>query len=279
MMRLLYWGGLAAAATALLTSCRTDVKVAEKEQDLVIDGSVQAKLAPLLKDYAPAKPLRSTDELREIDNKGNLGRLIYYERKVAYAPLESGLWGIHGIGGFTSNDSRGSSQALSLCGLATLISASAGKIHGDATVAVPIGRTFLPFAIQSSIDYGRRSKVRDFEASTPDVCRPSPGQQFSLRVESELTVTVSGTFGTSRVSAMSEELACKVAGELKPADGYLPAVGGQALVTACERRVNGRNKAVLEYVFLPSAGFYVLLKERSDVETVKVRYREVTVAQ
>src|ERR1051326_7264545 len=113
MMRLLYWGGLVAAATALLTSCRTDVKVAEKEQDLVIDGSVQAKLAPLLKDYAPAKPLRSTDELREIDNKGNLGRLIYYERKVAYAPLESGLWGIHGIGGFTSNDSRGSSSPSS----------------------------------------------------------------------------------------------------------------------------------------------------------------------
>jgi hypothetical protein len=264
-------------AAALLTAVffQPEVIAAANDEDLVIDDSIQAKLAPLLKEYKPIKPLSSAAELREIDNKGNLGRLRYYERKVTYAPLQSGLWAIHGIGGFTSSNSRGTSQILSLCGLVNLLSATAGKVDMDGTAVIPFGRIFLPFAIKSSRDYGRKSRVKDFEASTPDICRPSPGLEFSIRLESELTVSM----GRTSVSTVSDQLSCKVAAEAKSVDGFLPGVMGEGLPTACERKTNGGSKAALEYVFLPDAGFYVLLRESSDIETTKVQYKEVTVAQ
>src|SRR5919198_1275291 len=170
----------------------SQVALAAEEAALVLDPSVQEKLAPLLRNYKPSKPIASSVEIREINNKGNFGTLTYYERQAVYARQESGLWAVLSTGRFTASGSAGSAQSVSLCGLVTLLSATAGKMVFDNSGVVPIGKHFVPFGIKSSVDTGRRLRVTAVEFDTPNICAPAPGAEFKYRIETEVQTKTSG---------------------------------------------------------------------------------------
>ena len=247
--------------------------IVAEEESLVLDTPVQEKISSLLKDYKPDKALTRTTERREIDNRGNFGKLVYEQRRAIYKRQESGLWAV--VSTAALGGSSGSARSLSLCGLVALLSATASKTSFDQMISIPSEKIFFYFSIRHSIDWGRRLRVMSFEASANNICAPAPGAEFSYRVGTELEVKTSGLLGVTKVARGLDDFSCKVSAESRPANEIFPSLRGDALLTSCERIGKSGAKAKLGYAFLRDAGIYLLLSEDTDVQTTKVHYEEV----
>jgi hypothetical protein len=247
--------------------------IVAEEESLVLDMSVQTKLSSLMKDYKPDKALTRTTERREINNRGNFGKLVYEQRRAIYKRQGSGLWAV--VSTAALGTSSGSAESLSLCGLVTLLSATVSTTSFDQMISIPSERLFGYFSIRHSIDWGRRLRVMSFETSANNICAPAPGAEFSYRVETEMEIKTSGLLGVTRVATGVDDFSCKVSAESRPAKEIFPSLRGDALFTSCERIAKSGAKAKLEFAFLRDAGVYLLLTEDANVQTTKVHYEEV----
>lgn len=246
------------------------------DQPFVLEPSVQAAVLRALKDYRPPVAAVTVASTREIDNKGNFGKLVHFQSSGTHERQDTGLWAASGSGGFTSGTASGSGQSLTLCGLQILLMSSTSMNQTNIPTVVPVGGIFVPFGVRSSFTTGTRMRVSKFETQAENICALEPGATFSYRAESEAWVKTSGLFGVSTSARGAYEVACRAAGETKPARELGIPVDGDALQVSCEKTLQG-GKAKLEYVFARRLGMYFQTGEgeAGDVQVTKVRYESV----
>ena len=245
---------------------------------MLLEPPVRNKIELLLKEYKSTNAAVRTVELHEINNKGNFGKLTYYERRASYARQDSGLWAVLSSGTFTSGAGGGTMQSLSLCGLVTLVSTMSATTYNDLTAAIPIGKIFVPFGMRSSIDQSRRQRVTNLETDA-NVCAPAPSTDFSYRTETEVLSSTSGLLRLSNSTKRDEHFACKVNAESIPASKIFPSLRGDSLRVTCERTAGWGGKITREYAFLKDAALYVLLSETGEVQVTQVQFKDAEQVQ
>lgn len=243
---------------------------------LVLDQTVQQTVQSILSDYKPPATITELSQTQEINNVGNFGKLVYYQSHAVYARQDNGLWEVAGSGGFTNGDASSSGESLVLCGLVVLLNTSGSTSSVNTTTAASVGKGFIPFGINSTVQFGVRRRVTKLE-TTAHLCTPTPGTSFSYHVESEAWIKTSGMFGQTRHVTGVIDVTCHVASSVTPAGEIAPALRGDALHISCETTVPSGTPHKSEYVFLRDVALYLQLSlgEPGDVQTTKIRYDAV----
>ena len=264
---------LAVTVTACVGESAPDSAMTEP---LVLDQSVQQAVRSTLSDYKPTATITTLSQTQEINNVGNFGKLVYYQSHGTYARQDNGLWEVAGSGGFTNGDASGAGESLVLCGLVVLLNTSGSSSSLNTVGVAPAGKTFVPFGINATVQFGVRRRVTKLE-TTAHLCTPTPGTSFSYHVEAEAWVKTSGLFGQTRHVTAVTDVTCHVAPSPTPAAEILPAFRGEALHVSCETVVGSGTPHKSEYAFLRDAGLYLQLSigEPGDVQTTKIRYDAV----
>jgi hypothetical protein len=246
---------------------------AAMDAPLVLDAQVQQKLGTILKDYRPTASLVGMSMTRDIDNKGNFGRIVHYESHASYARQDNGLWEVAGGGGFVNGTASGSGDSLVLCGLVILINASGSTSALAAMGVAPAGKVFVPFGIRTTANFDLRQRVTKLETAAP-LCAPVPGTTFSYHVETEVYLRTNGMLGQTRHITGAADVTCTAAPAPTPARDIAAAFRGDALRVSCLRGATGGAHQKVEYAFLRDVGFYIILSEGepSDVQYTVLHY-------
>lgn len=247
----------------------------EAGQSLVLDAAVQERAKSLLEHYKPRHKALRLSELHEINNVGNFGKLVYFDHQSHYSQLQSGLWAMVGHGAFTSGSAAGTSQSLSLCGIITLLAVSDSLTKLELTAPIPFGRMFLPFGMRSSIDIGRRVRVKDLRTEYKELCTPVAGSKFSYQIENEVQIKTSGIFGRTVVTSTVIDVSCQVAKVASPANRLSNSFSGESLRVSCESNAKPGQKRMMDYAFLKELGLYLILNDSSSAQKTKVQYKAI----
>jgi len=240
---------------------------------LVLDSTLQGRLANVLKDYKSQNKYLRLVEQHEIDNVGNFGKIVLYDRHVVYSLQDSGLWGVLSVGGFTSGAATGSTQSLSLCGLVPLLGVGGSTTRSEVLLSLPIGRFFVPFGFRSSIDINRQFRVKEFKTDYQGICSPIPGDKFAYQIENEVQFKTSGLFGRTGVGSAIVDVSCLVAANPVSATELSPSFKGEYLMVTCESVAKAGQKGKVVYAFLRDLGLYLMLSETGSAQTIKVHYK------
>lgn len=222
----------------------------------------------------PKRQIGNLIAIEEVDHKANFKKL-YADERMVFTVLDSGLIGASGTTVYRNGSSAGMSRGISLCGLVILVSESASTTETSITTLLPIGKMFVPFGVNSSTDFNSRYRASSFTTSTPGLCLPTPGADFTYTVEGELTIKTSGLFGrTTNVHRTSKSL-CKVASSPMAAASLNPTLQGEALAVSCEVEVQPGKKRTADYVYLIDSQFYLTTKTADDWQITSIQYPEI----
>ena len=241
---------------------------AEGEDAITLDPGVQQRLADALKNYRPQGASLKLTELHQIDNVGNFGKVVEYQRDATWARQDSGLWAIVAVGGFTSGGANGMSQTLSLCGLLPLLTA----VSSTTQVNIPLATRFGPFMMRHVVNVGRRGRVTDFRTEYGDICSPSPGAKFTYQFDNEVQIRTSSRTVTGKATL---DVSCEVASDAAPATQLAPSFRGDYLRVSCENVAKSGQKTGYLYAFLREPGVYLTLSESGSNQSTKMQYKAV----
>ena len=248
---------------------------AESDEVWLLQPIVQERATGLLKAYKKTGNSLKLFEIQEINNAGNFGKIIYYERQTSFSRQESGLWAIVGAGNFTSGAAAGFSQTLSLCGLITLLTTTNSTTKLETNTPIPFGKLFLPFGIRTSIGVGTRVRVADLRTDYEDICSPIPGTKFTYHIENEAQVKTTGLFGRSTQVSAKIDVLCQVSSSVVQAKEINPGMRGDYLLVSCEGTAHSGQKSKTDYAFLIEPGVYLILSTGGGAQTTKVQYKTV----
>lgn len=225
---------------------------AAADQSPATEDPLKPKLLALLPESKPPKPIARTLQTEEWQVRGISGKRFVHSRSL-FVPQEAGLVRME-----SANSAGSSLQAVLVCGLIALQN-SGFSPGGDASE-------------QS------RSRVTGFETNSAIICRPSPGAEFSYRLQIErhyrVTDTMTGLFSTKGTKLETHDVLCKAEDAHIPAREILRSLEGNALLVRCEDKSH-MGVGTFEYAFLPESGFYLRLRDQGRGRKVEVRYTEI----
>jgi hypothetical protein len=248
------------------------------EQVQALDPALQAKIIALVPVEKPSRLIASAVTISEAGPTDD-PKQISTEIRAEYTMLENGLIGAVSESISRKNESSGRGIAMSLCGLVTLLSETNSISTNTNNSAIPIGKLFVPFGFKSSLSIGTRWKLVAFEASSPSICNPAPGSEFSIKAETDVELnTSSGIFNKVRTVHRVETQNCKVGSTPIAASTLHPTLSGDYLPVSCEIRTAAttNNSGRSEKAFLLDSKRYLQLGGGNDTSVSKQSYRDVT---
>jgi len=206
--------------------------------------------------------------------RGNFGKAIYSDSSASYTRLEDGLYDVRDSSRMAANMNIGegagsTSSTLSLCGLVALF--SAGNSRSVNKIATAAGNWILETT--SSVDFGNHYKATLLESSTPSLCNPIPGSDFTMRVDSVKTTRIEGPYVRDKTVDQNFSFiqTCKVAAMPEPASRIAAALAGEYLDVTCEFSDEKNRPVTTRYAFLTHYRYYL------TVQTVAKNQRSETV--
>lgn len=207
---------------------------------------VQA-VKPLLEAYSPPRRHAAWLYTEEMRNPGNFGRPMFADGSFRFQLQEMHLWLVEVTGTFRNEGNYGTTISYSLCGLTDLLSAGSSSHKPFAGISP------LLDGIHISDAFSHRMRVVMLSASTVDVCRPSGGTTFEIKLT---RVLERRTMLLPSSSTRAETLRCGVEG-IVPSESLGLQIDGMALKIICERRVNDDPPQTVVFAFPESLGIYV----------------------
>jgi hypothetical protein len=248
---------------------------ADDAQVIILDQSMQNAILPVLKEYKPTASQVTISSSQQSKN-------LTFTSQTALSVLDNGLWA--GVGGavFTGSNARGAGgrRTLDLCGLVPLLSAGQSSSDEDRQTIVPIGKIFMPFGFAITRNTGLTVRVVGFSASTPNLCAPIPGSEFSFHIEADQTLFGSGLSGKP-VRSLSD-FDCKTAGGIVTANQIQAVFPGDGLQVTCNissSSATSKAKSKNDYVFLLAIGRYFAVSQVTDAgsagDATSIRYEKL----
>jgi hypothetical protein len=252
---------------------------AETGGDLVVPQALQDMLRSHVPVQRPPNVLASLSAQQSIDHKGNFGRKVEVKIEFSMSRLENGLTGSQSSVVMDGGKGAGRGTGLSLCGLIGLLSDSQSSTETSTTTVIPIGKTFLPFAIKSGVDFSNRRRVVAIETNAPSLCNPTGGQEFTLKTEEELTVKTSGPFGRTNQIKRVQESKCRASADLKSASQIGASLEGDYREVQCDTVHEGGKTSSTRYAYLVASSFYLPIAEINEWQTAVITYPSVSYAK
>ncbi len=237
-----------------------------------LDESVIAQALPHVAG-APDAVLPPLTSRSTIIARGNFGRAIYSDGSTRFTRLDDGLYDVQDSTRMAPNGTIGegagsTSSTLSLCGLVALY--SVGNSRSVNKVATTAASWILETT--NSIDFGNHYKATSLESSAASLCNPTPGSDFTLRVDSIRTTRIEGAYVRDRTVEHNFRFnqTCRVAATPEPASRIAAALAGDYLDVTCEFPDEKKRPVTARYAFLTHYRYYL------TVQTVAKNQRSET---
>lgn len=200
-------------------------------------------------------------------------------RDVIYRPLGRNLWG-------TSSSITGrkvpttSFTIVSLCGLVELVGASESRSSQNSTIAVPVGRVFVPLGIRTTTDMTSGSRALRFNITSgaSDICNPEEGSTFSFELQSESTHKNKGSmlwsWSNNHTTTNTTAWSCTV-GQRERHTEFPAFAWSDVIPVNCTGIHSSSGKPSVQtpvhshWFYLPESAFYLQLEAGSEAFTSK----------
>lgn len=150
-----------------------------------------------------------------------------------------------------------------VCGLVTV--AETSTTRGNLGAMFPENRRSVPLPRPVSTEWSH--SITAFEASTANICAPSPSQRFEITTRREMNVSIAdGALNRSRARQKSGTMVCEVADRALPARRLTDELVGDYLPVSCVYSGEKGGFERSEYAFLHAYGIYLPLS--SDLRGV-----------
>lgn len=262
-----------------LLGCSTPGKNIDYDLELTLPAALAAPLRGHTPPLPAAAELLSLERTTDVDHRGNFGKITTEIEQTTLRWNSNGQSSTASQSVYTAPDGSktySSRTSVSLCGLVQLLTEQSASGTSQRTTAVPAAGVSLPITFDIKNQSSARYRLRTFEASTPNVCTPTPGMAFSYKLTAELQRKHSNnTYSSNKLHELSEAVTCSVAAEPKPSSALSPSLRGNYLEVTClhtepEKAVRSSNLA-----FLQQSGLYLPIKlQLNEYQTNTSRYSE-----
>lgn len=265
--------------TALLGACAATGRDVEVDLPMVIPDALYPELTSKVRGEPVQSRVLSLSKTIAVDNKGNFGTLAYNNQQQTFSFRPDGLLQVLTSASFQgpAGSSKSVDQAVSLCGLVPVLGEAGGLSNNALTTVVPAGAGFLPLNFSSSLQRSTRFRLSRLDASTSNLCQPTPGMEFSIQIEAEVQRKANGgIYQSNKQLTLTEQAKCKVGPNLLPASDLHSSMRGQYAAVSCVyNSADPSTERTVEYAFLLASGLYVSVGQVAKWQTDKARFNSV----
>jgi len=247
----------------------------QSDQPFVVSEAVEGKLLTLTREYRPKSVISSVGRSAETTINASPARSNVAEAFSTQVLQRNGLWATEFESKTSGTNTNGRSFSLSLCGLITVVTTGVASTVQDAVTVLAKGKLFLPFGFRTTTGFTRMVRVTSLDTSTPSVCSPLPGTEFSYRLKTEVTTKTSGFAGRTQTSTQDEYVFCKVSADERPANQLVAQLRGTFVDVTCEHKIGANPPVQRDFIYLRDSGMYLMVALKESWGHSKITYKDV----